>query len=117
VSKSRICKRATSHTFRHSFTRHLLQAGYDIHTIQELLGDGDVRTTMMYAHTVKSLTAKDAKTHLVSGEKVPVIIGALMSPHLNYSVKNFQIVHIQDPGYSRVKKSDTLFPGFLFPDF
>lgn len=64
VGKARICKRATAHTFRHSFTSHLLQANYDIRTIQELLGHSDVRTTMIYTHTVKSLTIKEAKSPL-----------------------------------------------------
>lgn len=64
VKKAQICKRATCHTFRHSFASHLLQANYDIRTIQELLGHSDVRTTMIYTHTVKSLTIKEAKSPL-----------------------------------------------------
>lgn len=64
VRKARIPKRVTCHTFRHSFASHLLRANYDIRTIQELLGHSDIRTTMIYTHTVKSRTLKEMTSPL-----------------------------------------------------
>lgn len=53
VCKAKITKRASAHTFRHRFSTHLLQAGTDIQTIQGLLGQNDVFTTMIYTHVLR----------------------------------------------------------------
>ena len=63
IRESGIVKNASCHTFRHSFATHLLENGYDLRTVQELLGHSDVPKTMIYTH-VLNRGAKEVETPL-----------------------------------------------------
>jgi len=65
--RAQVSKRVTPHTFRHSFATHLLEAGYDVRQVQQLLGHRDLRTTMLYTHVMNkpAIAVTSPLDHLV----------------------------------------------------
>jgi len=67
IREAGVTKGGSCHTLRHSFATHLIEDGYDIRTVQELLGHSDVRTTMVYTH-VLSRGARAVRSPLDGGQ-------------------------------------------------
>ena len=81
VKSAGLTKRVSCHTFRHTFATQLLQAGYDIRTVQGLLGHTDVRTTMIYTHVLnRGGMGVRSPADMIPGERNTVLPQGLLRP-------------------------------------
>jgi hypothetical protein len=81
VKSAGLTKRVSCHTFRHTFATQLLQAGYDIRTVQGLLGHTDVRTTMIYTHVLnRGGMGVRSPADMIPGERNTVLPHGLLRP-------------------------------------